>query len=38
MLAAMTEPAAPLGFVTAVLALGLVVYALFAALAVLYGT
>lgn len=38
MLAAMNEPAATLPLVVAVLALGLVVYAAFAALAILYGT
>lgn len=38
MLAGMHEPAATLPVVAAVLALGLVVYAVFAALAILYGT
>ncbi len=38
MLAVMNEPAAPLPLVAAVVALGLVVYAVFAALAILYGT
>lgn len=38
MLAGMTEPAATLPLVASVLALSLVVYAVFAALAILYGT